>query len=65
MRPLARTRTFSRTDLVITGMIVTGVTTIIVTRSVEEAVLPADRVLVTSAGPERIDNDFRIELARA
>jgi ABC-type nitrate/sulfonate/bicarbonate transport system ATPase subunit len=42
----------------------TGVTAIFVTHSVEEAVLLADRVLVMSAGPGRIDGDFRIELAR-
>jgi nitrate ABC transporter ATP-binding subunit len=42
----------------------TGVTTIFVTHSVEEAVLLADRVLVMSAGPGRIDSDFRINLAR-
>jgi NitT/TauT family transport system ATP-binding protein len=42
----------------------TGVTTIFVTHSVEEAVLLADRVLVMSAGPGRIENDFRIDLAR-
>jgi ABC-type nitrate/sulfonate/bicarbonate transport system ATPase subunit len=42
----------------------TGVTTIFVTHSVEEAVLLADRVLVMSAGPGRIDSDFRIELGR-
>jgi ABC-type nitrate/sulfonate/bicarbonate transport system ATPase subunit len=42
----------------------TGVTTIFVTHSVEEAVLLADRVLVMSAGPGRIDSDFRIKLAR-
>jgi ABC-type nitrate/sulfonate/bicarbonate transport system ATPase subunit len=42
----------------------TGVTTIFVTHSVEEAVLLADRVLVMSAGPGRIDSDFRIDLAR-
>ena len=42
----------------------TGVTTIFVTHSVEEAVLLADRVLVMSAGPGRIDSDFRIALAR-
>jgi NitT/TauT family transport system ATP-binding protein len=42
----------------------TGVTTIFITHSVEEAVLLADRVLVMSAGPGRIDSDFRIELAR-
>jgi NitT/TauT family transport system ATP-binding protein len=42
----------------------TGVTTIFVTHSVEEAVLLADRVLVMSAGPGRIDSDVRIDLAR-
>jgi ABC-type nitrate/sulfonate/bicarbonate transport system ATPase subunit len=42
----------------------TGVTIIFVTHSVEEAVLLADRVLVMSAGPGRIDSDFRIDLAR-
>jgi nitrate ABC transporter ATP-binding subunit len=42
----------------------TGVTTIFVTHSVEEAVLLADRVLVMSAGPGRIDSDFSIDLAR-
>jgi NitT/TauT family transport system ATP-binding protein/sulfonate transport system ATP-binding protein len=42
----------------------TGVTTIFVTHSVEEAVLLADRVLVMSAGPGRIDTDFRIDLSR-
>jgi NitT/TauT family transport system ATP-binding protein/sulfonate transport system ATP-binding protein len=42
----------------------TGVTTIFVTHSVEEAVLLADRVLVMSAGPGRIESDFRIDLAR-
>jgi NitT/TauT family transport system ATP-binding protein len=42
----------------------TGVNTIFVTHSVEEAVLLADRVLVMSAGPGRIDSDFRIDLPR-
>ena len=42
----------------------TGVTTVFVTHSVEEAVLLADRVLVMSAGPGRIDGDFDIKLSR-
>jgi NitT/TauT family transport system ATP-binding protein/sulfonate transport system ATP-binding protein len=42
----------------------TGVTAIFVTHSVEEAVLLADRVLVMSAGPGRIESDLRVELAR-
>jgi nitrate ABC transporter ATP-binding subunit len=42
----------------------TGVTTIFVTHSVEEAVLLADRIVVMSAGPGRIDSDFHINLAR-
>jgi nitrate ABC transporter ATP-binding subunit len=42
----------------------TGVTIIFVTHSVEEAVLLADRVLVMSAGPGRIENDIMIELPR-
>ncbi len=42
----------------------TGVTTIFVTHSVEEAVLLADRVLVMSAGPGKLDSDFRIDLPR-
>jgi ABC-type nitrate/sulfonate/bicarbonate transport system ATPase subunit len=42
----------------------TGVTIIFVTHSVEEAVLLADRVLVMSAGPGRIENDLKIDLPR-
>jgi NitT/TauT family transport system ATP-binding protein/sulfonate transport system ATP-binding protein len=42
----------------------TGVTVIFVTHSVEEAVLLADRVLVMSAGPGRIENDLAIDLPR-
>ena len=42
----------------------TRVTIIFVTHSVEEAVLLADRVLVMSAGPGRIENDSTIELTR-
>ena len=39
-------------------------TIIFVTHSVEEAVLLADRVLVMSAGPGRIENDLTIDLPR-
>ena len=42
----------------------TGVTIIFVTHSVEEATLLADRVVVMTAGPGRIDADLAIELAR-
>jgi NitT/TauT family transport system ATP-binding protein len=42
----------------------TGVTVVFVTHSVEEAVLLADRVLVMSAGPGRIENDVKINLPR-
>jgi len=42
----------------------TRVTVIFVTHSVEEAALLADRVLVMSAGPGRIENDMMIDLAR-
>ena len=42
----------------------TRVTVIFVTHSVEEAVLLADRVLVMSAGPGRIENDITIDLPR-
>ena len=42
----------------------TKVTVVFVTHSVEEAVLLADRVLVMSAGPGRIESDIRIELPR-
>ncbi|MET0538639.1 MAG: ABC transporter ATP-binding protein [Xanthobacteraceae bacterium] len=42
----------------------TRVTVIFVTHSVEEAALLADRVLVMSAGPGRIEGDIEIELTR-
>ena len=42
----------------------TRVTIIFVTHSVEEAVVLADRVLVMSAGPGRIESDVAIELPR-
>jgi nitrate ABC transporter ATP-binding subunit len=40
------------------------VTILFVTHSVEEAALLADRVLVMSAGPGRIESDIRIDLPR-
>jgi ABC-type nitrate/sulfonate/bicarbonate transport system ATPase subunit len=42
----------------------TRVTILFVTHSVEEAALLADRVLVMSAGPGRIESDIRIDLPR-
>ena len=39
-------------------------TILFVTHSVEEAALLADRVLVMSAGPGRIESDIRIDLPR-
>jgi NitT/TauT family transport system ATP-binding protein/sulfonate transport system ATP-binding protein len=42
----------------------TKLTVVFVTHSVEEAVVLADRVLVMSAGPGRIDCDYRIDLSR-
>ena len=42
----------------------TRVTIIFVTHSVEEAALLADRVLVMSTGPGRIESDIEIELPR-
>jgi len=42
----------------------TRVTIVFVTHSVEEAALLADRVLVMSAGPGRIESDIKIDLPR-
>jgi NitT/TauT family transport system ATP-binding protein len=42
----------------------TGVAVVFVTHSVEEAVLLADRILVMSPGPGRIENDIKIVLPR-
>jgi len=42
----------------------TGVTVIFVTHSVEEATLLADRVVVMTAGPGRIETDIPIQLER-
>jgi len=42
----------------------TRVTIVFVTHSVEEAALLADRVLVMSAGPGRIESDIRVDLPR-
>jgi len=42
----------------------TGLTVIFVTHSIEEATFLADRVVVMSPGPGRIDNEYRIDLPR-
>ena len=42
----------------------TKVTILFVTHSVEEATLLADRVVVMTAGPGRIESDNRVRLAR-
>ncbi len=42
----------------------TKLTVIFVTHSVEEAVLLADRVVVMSAGPGRVDSEIKIDLER-
>ncbi len=42
----------------------TGLTVIFVTHSIEEAIFLADRVVVMSPGPGRIDNEYQIDLPR-
>ena len=42
----------------------TRLTVIFVTHAVEEAVLLADRVVVMTAGPGRVERDYRIPLGR-
>ena len=42
----------------------TGLTVIFVTHSIEEAIFLADRVVVMSPGPGRIDNEYGIDLPR-
>ena len=42
----------------------TRLTVIFVTHAVEEAVLLADRVVVMTAGPGRVERDYRIPLER-
>ncbi|MNV87445.1 Bicarbonate transport ATP-binding protein CmpD [compost metagenome] len=42
----------------------TKLTVIFVTHAVEEAVLLADRVVVMTAGPGRVERDYRIPLER-
>src|SRR6267378_7586866 len=42
----------------------TGLTVIFVTHSIEEAIFLADRVVVMSPGPGRIDNEYAIDLPR-
>jgi NitT/TauT family transport system ATP-binding protein len=39
-------------------------TVLFVTHAIEEAIFLADRVVVMSPGPGRIDNEYRIDLQR-
>jgi NitT/TauT family transport system ATP-binding protein len=42
----------------------TGLTVLFVTHAIEEAIFLADRVVVMSPGPGRIDNEYIIDLPR-
>jgi len=42
----------------------TGLTVLFVTHAIEEAIFLANRVVVMSPGPGRIDSELKIELAR-
>jgi len=42
----------------------TGLTVLFVTHAIEEAIFLADRVVVMSPGPGRIDNEYSIDLQR-